>query len=274
MTVADASGLPRSRFGGAAAVALLLALVLGAPLLSGCGQDCTQGSIECHGNAVWECTQVDSDHAGTAWSKNDCGPHRYCRIGTVPSGPLRGAEQGVCAAAPDPEPSCLAPTMDSRNNESACTPDGRAVLCMAGYVVEVLATCTSPALCIASATPAVCSVASVPDPRCPAGPTHVTTCQGDRAVTCAAGYLVSDQDCGPGLCYTPAGPQPTCVASTTPDPRCTAISGGSTTGVTRGCTGNSLFTCVDGLYTTQAQDCGIDYCRELSPGASSCRQVP
>jgi hypothetical protein len=220
------------------------------------------------------CTVVDSDHAGTAWDKGDCGPHRYCRIGTVPVGPTRGFQQGVCAAVPDPEPSCLTPTLDQRNNESACTSDGRAVRCMAGYVIEVLATCTSPALCIASATPAACTVANVPDPRCPAGPTHTTTCQGDRAVTCAAGYLLSDQDCGPGLCYTPAVSQPTCVASRTPDPRCTAISGGSNTNVASGCAGNSLLTCVDGLYTTPARDCGIDYCHEYSPGSALCRQVP
>ncbi len=250
-------------------------LALAASLPLGCGgQECTLGSIECHSNAVWQCIRPDSDHVETAWYKVDCGPHRYCRIGTVPVGPTRGAEQGVCAAAPDPEPSCLTPTMDQRNNESACTSDGRAVLCAAGYVMEVLATCSSPALCIAGVTQAACTVANVPDPRCPAEPSHTTTCQGDRAVTCAAGYLLSDQDCGPGLCYTPAVSQSTCVASTTPDPRCTAIAGGSNTDVTSGCAGNSLFTCVDGLYTTPARDCGIDYCHEFGVGSAFCRQVP
>ena len=179
---------------------------------------------------------------------------------------------GVCAVAPDPEPNCLTPTMDQRNNQSTCTADGRAVTCVAGYVTQVLATCASPALCIASATPVACAVVDVPDARCPAGPTHTTTCQGDHAVTCAAGFLLSDQDCGPGLCYTPIGPQPTCVAATTPDPRCTAISAG-TTGVTYGCTDNSVFMCVDNLYT-QARDCGIDYCHELAPGSALCRFVP
>jgi|SRR5450432_122198 len=251
----------------------LMLAFCGAALLTDCSSQCAEGRIECHGNELWQCLRVSSDDLSTVWDKIDCGAHRYCRVGLVPGGTRQGAKEGVCAAEPDPEPSCLAATIDRRNNMSTCTPDGRAVACVVGYVEEVLATCASPALCIATATPAACSASNVPDPRCPTGQTHTTICQGDHAVTCADGYLLSDQDCGPGLCYTPSGPPPTCVTSATPDARCTAIAMGALTGVTYGCTGNSLFTCVDNLYT-QAKDCGMDYCQALGAGSSFCGRTP
>jgi len=89
---------------------------------------------------------------------------------------------------------------------------------------------------------------------------------GDHRVTCAAGLLAEDRDCGPGLCYTPSIPvPPVCVASTTPDPRCTAIQpAGAATAY--GCDGNTLFQCLDGLYGPTT-DCGINECRATASSA-------
>ena len=235
------------------------------------GEPCTVPQVECHGDQLWQCVQIDSDHMGNDWNKRTCGPQRYCRVGTVPSGVLAGHITGLCAAAPDPEPSCLTPALDRKGAMSDCTADGRVVNCIGGFIEDVLDTCASPALCSTAIAPAACVVSTEADPRCSADAARTTTCQGDHALTCQGGYLLSDRDCGAGLCYTPSNTlaSPACVAATTPDPRCTALPANGI-GVETGCDGNSLFTCVDDLYT-QAKDCGIDTCANFNgPGSALC----
>src|SRR5262245_22424759 len=136
-------------------LALAVALLV-TTFLHGCGSPCTVPDAQCHGNELWVCEQIDSDRSGTEWYKRPCGPHRYCRVGTDPIGIRQGMKQGVCAAEPDLEPACLAPLAGPRNLMSACTADGRAVRCMAGYMSAVQATCASPALCIAPGPVARC----------------------------------------------------------------------------------------------------------------------
>ena len=205
------------------------------------------------------------EHMPATWSKTPCGDHRYCRIGTD-----RNGRAGTCAIEADPEPSCAAaalPAAGGGRTLSACTSDGRAVSCQAGYVKEVVATCASPELCVPT-TPPVCVATKVPDDRCLPSAGYSTICQGDHALTCAAGYFVGDEDCGPGLCDTVSFNPPSkgCLATRTPDPRCTAISGGVTTGATSGCEGNSLFQCLDSILV-QTTDCGLDYCVANASGA-------
>jgi hypothetical protein len=256
-----------------AAAAVTVGAGLWALLAAGCGGDqCTAGQVdECHGNEAWSCYGT-SDTPPT-WHRTTCGARRYCRVGTDVNGTT-----STCAAEPTPEPSCVAAVLKpgARLNLSACTADGRAVTCVAGYVNQVLATCASPELCISTAAPTACAVTSAPDPRCPAAtPTfgHTTSCLGDHALTCAAGYLVEDRDCGAGLCdaISAAPNDQGCLASRTPDPRCTAISStAASSGLAYGCDGNTFFQCFNNLYV-HGIDCGIDTCRAIG-GSASCTQ--
>lgn len=232
------------------------AVSLWAILAGSCDSEpCMRDQIECHGNEVWTC--LVGEDMPAMWAKVPCGDHRYCRIGSDVLG-----RRGTCAIEPEPEPSCAAATLPAAGARrlSACTSAGRAVACEAGYVNAVVATCASPELCV-STTPPVCVATKVPDARCPASAGYTTTCAGDHALTCADGYFVEDKDCGPGLCDTTSlnPPSKGCLASRTPDPRCTAIAGGVPAGGVNGCEDNVLFQCLDSVLVSTT-DCGPDYC--------------
>lgn len=238
--------------------AILLVLLLGGGCV-GRGECELNQAAQCRGNAYWRCT-ASEDQPGR-WDKVDCGAHRYCRIGTD----FRGTGGG-CMAEPDPEPACQSVVP---RTGTACTADGRVVSCVGGYVLNVVATCGAPGLCFSDIPYPTCVASTTLDPRCPSTMTLNTVCMGDHAVTCSSGYLVADEPCGAGLCYTPPDvhQSPTCVASLTPDPRCPALPPPTTSGRSFACEGNAVITCIDGLYAGSA-DCGTDTCRASGTVAS------
>lgn len=246
---------------------------------AGCDH-CEYGSVICRDNAVWSCVGTG---APLQWMMGAACEDTLCRVGRSSS----GAPVGVCSVEDQPNPAC--PT----GGGTVCA-GGRVVSCDSGYVVRVNDTCASTDLCIAPGMPGVpqrlgqpfCAVSKTPDARCPA------ESAGDRAVfvtphcfagslvECALGLLSSATDCGaPELCYTPSSmggetefPQPTCVASRMPDPRCPA--GTPSTPFQRKallCDGDQLLTCVDGLLAG-TQGCGAIGCEHPPENASAnCR---
>jgi hypothetical protein len=75
-------------------------------------------------------------------------------------------------------------------------------------------------------------------------------------VGCYEDFRTDQEECGPGLCYD-GEPFPSCIASSTPDPRCEAHFDPMLASVF--CDGNTLVKC-DAQFLVEEHDCGTALC--------------
>ena len=241
-----------------------------------CGPPCTPGEAKCEGNVAMVCG--GGGETPVQWSHQDCGTG-FCRKteGVNPA-------LAVCSLGPDPDPACAIAASERFDPLIHCA-GSTLIGCQAGYRVEVLDQCGSPELCKTFEQPLThaCVVSLDPAPACAAVDDFWAArrvCDGDRELTCYQKYALRARDCGAGLCYTPplssnlvAQPGPSCLLSHDADPRCGDMSlklytypDGEPRSA-RGCDGNSLFQCIDGMLA-DIQDCAPKKCDRLPGNAA------
>ncbi|MES1206962.1 MAG: hypothetical protein ABUS79_13580 [Pseudomonadota bacterium] len=244
--------------------------------LVGCGPPCNVGEVKCDGNVAIMC--AGGDESPVQWSRQDCGTS-YCRTTEGTNSML-----ALCSLGPDPDPACASAPSERSDSLVRCA-GSTLIGCQAGYREVVLDQCGSADLCKTFEQPktSACVVSLDPAPACAAADDSMAVrrvCEGDRELTCYQGYALRARDCGAGLCYTPAlssnpvaQPGPSCVLSRDADPRCSDTSlklytypDGEPRSA-RGCDGNSLFLCVDGMLTV-VQDCAPKKCDRLPGNAA------
>lgn len=262
----------RAGGGGAAAPAVpaLVLAAVAAALGGGC-DECEYGQVICRDNEIWSC----ANSAPLEWKRMPCGD-KVCQVVSSP-----GAEsKGLCSVEAAAHPACAMPAV----RDLTCA-DGRVVACNGGFITDVLQTCAAPDLCVTSPIP-FCALSLAPDPRCAAAASDraaayklITVCGGGHLLSCAypSQLVAEDTDCGgEDLCYTGppspgpspslpgATPNPTCVVSRTPDPRCAdTMSTAYAERISQLCDQaprqDTLVNCLDGLLTS-TRDCGAGGC--------------
>jgi hypothetical protein len=227
------------------------------------GDECSERESQCHDNVLWTCHRSNEDFPRWVWGHQDCGAD-FCRP--------TGGGTAICATEPTSNPACLGNTVASSNDVS-CTADGRLVQCNGGYVETVLDTCDRPELCIPLA--GACALSATIDSRCQSttgvsANTQLDLCDSQHLLSCSAGYLIGDRDCGPGTCYR-AEPEfrIECVLSATPDPRCVALPDDPVRHGKQGCDGDLQFTCYDN-YIETVEMCAVGRCLVAGPSFAYC----
>ncbi len=221
----------------AAWIAIVTSVVIA--VSSGCRDQCSDSY--CDGNVLYLCVPGrGADYVHIA----DCAAEgRYCVEYDVDGG---GAQ---CARELEPNPVC------APGNTDDFTCDGRnRVLCDHGYVTSI-EDCGGDDLCVADIQ--LCVARAGIDPVCeglpqPTSGIRAGYCDGETGLRCVGGYVTEVVECGPrGMqCYElEPGVYPVCVASDTPDSRCTGQQG-----VSNHCSGNVSVSCANDRLIS-ATDC-------------------
>lgn len=214
------------------------------------GDECQVGEAKCEDGLALNCDKTEE-----GGDLEFTGPGCFERTCVVAS--KDGRQHALCALESEPRPAC--PT-----DSFAWACDGSMLLlCNWGFVVEQ-SNCGDSSLC--EPTVPFCLVHPGPDPVCEAAP-HLSGfahfCEGDVLVKCLDAFRIEQEECGPGLCFE-GPPYASCIASSTPDPRCEEqfdpMHG------TSFCDGNTLVKC-DGHFLVEQHDCGGALCMKLEGNA-------
>jgi len=237
--------------------------------------ECESGAYGCDGDVARNCRlQIDDGHY-FYWNTSQC------KVGLCRT----DSSSAFCTLSGTPEPSCGA------DSETACAGTSVAV-CHSGYALSKTdcasagrdASSTSGAsnasaaltplhlgpqssFCIANGRQAFCAAESEPNSNCNTrgsafaeGERVSAGCDGDDALACVNGYVVSRQSCN-GLCITD-GINAYCPLSPEPDPSCPLSEHGS-----QHCVGQTLVGCSTSGYRILEEQCAA---RETCVSLSSC----